>query len=100
MKIRELLKDLQRGYIPGGKRVRGPFEWKRLPDSAFCLAGLGFVPRCGTQTGDDIQSGPIYCGRIADFEGNDEEGNVVHSCEIHLPWKDRERFRKEENDGA
>lgn len=39
--------------------------------------------RCGAQTGDDIQSGPIYCGDRASLIANSSQGGIAAACERH-----------------
>ena len=59
-------------YVPGG-------------DPAVSAANLRPAPaghRCGVQTGDDLQSGPMYCGGVATLMG-DSEGGVVCACARH-----------------
>lgn len=50
-----------RDYIPGGKPVAdiAALTFRRTSEHEVLL--------CGTQTGNDIQSGPFYCGAIADW---------------------------------
>jgi len=61
-------------YIPGGKRAASAANLRPAP------AGL----RCGARTGDDTQSGPIYCGAPATLMG-DSEGGVACACARHEP---------------
>lgn len=76
-------KDIERilegDYIPGGERVT-PRDLVNVRDTDEPEA------RCCTQTGNDIQSGPIYCGRpavkVADVIG--KPGAIVCFCQGHF----------------
>lgn len=59
-------------FIPGGK----------VATSATNLRPAPAGNRCGVQTGDDIQSGPFYCGGVATLIG-DTDGGVVCACARH-----------------
>jgi hypothetical protein len=70
------LVEKMRDYIPGGK----PVDASRLifrPTS-----NAGDVHLCGVQTGTDIQSGPFFCGKVADWIAQTASG-VVAICEGH-----------------
>lgn len=74
-----LAKSLQGDFVPDGTSEfiieRGKTDWKELSEDQ--------VHRCCTQTSYDVQSGPIYCGNIADYftiVGNDE---IVTVCKKH-----------------
>ena len=45
--------------------------------------------RCFTVVGEDIQSGPIYCGERAVFRAHNDIG-YVNWCEQHVPRRFRE----------
>lgn len=70
------LVDKLRDYIPGGKPVSNPqaLQWRSTTELE--------IHHCGVQTGSDIQSGPYYCGTIADFMAVVPEG-VVAICKKH-----------------
>ncbi len=59
-------------FIPGGKRVTSATNLRPAP------AGN----RCGIQTGNDIQSGPFYCGGTATLIGDTDDG-IVCACARH-----------------
>lgn len=67
---------LKRDFIPKGKPVN--------------IKGLVFrhtdeleVYPCCYRTGNDIQSGPYYCGQISDWITEVEDGGCVSLCEKH-----------------
>ncbi len=65
-------------FIPGGKPVDINTLRFRRTDSTEIL-------HCCRQTSDDdIQSGPIYCGDIAEYVAP-TEGGAVALCERHSP---------------
>lgn len=71
------LVDKLRDYIPGGKKpVSNPqtLQWRPTTELE--------IHHCGVQTGRDIQSGPYFCGAIADFVAEVPEGTVA-VCEKH-----------------
>jgi len=59
-------------YIPGGKTATSVTNLRAAP------AGR----RCGVRTGEDIQSGPFYCGAVATLMG-DSDGGIVCACAGH-----------------
>lgn len=59
-------------YIPGGKTATSATNIRPSP------AGH----RCGVSTGEDVQSGPFYCGEPATLMG-DFEGGVACACARH-----------------
>lgn len=65
---------LKRDYIPGGK------EQKTIVDLKLRQTEEDEVYQCGAITGNDPQSGPIYCGKIADWV--DEDG-LYCICDYH-----------------
>ena len=79
-----------RDYIPGGKKpVSSPhtLQWRPTMELE--------IHHCGVQTGNDIQSGPYYCGAIADFVATVPEGTAA-VCKKHherLMQRDLERKR-------
>jgi hypothetical protein len=72
---RDLLKKT-RDYIPGGKPVSNPqiLQWRPTTELE--------IHHCGVQTGDDLQSGPYYCGALADFVAEVPEGTAA-VCRKH-----------------
>ena len=74
------LVEQMRDYIPGGK----PTDIRSL---TFRRTHEHEVLLCGTRTGDDIQSGPYYCGAIADWAASVSESlsstAVVAVCNKH-----------------
>lgn len=77
--LKDLAKQLQRDYIPNGRRIsRDEFS-----DLKFRRTEEYEIYQCGCQTGNDIQSGPIYCGRVADFLAETKEG-VLAACKSHF----------------
>ena len=65
-----------RDFIPGGKPVAD------IRALTFRCTTEHEVLLCGTQTGDDIQSGPFYCGAIADWAAVTADGTVA-VCDRH-----------------
>lgn len=61
-------------YIPGGKTVNSATNLRDAP------AGK----RCCFKIGEDLQSGPFYCGDPATLMG-DTSGGIVYTCEKHEP---------------
>ncbi len=70
------LLDKMRDYVPGGKPVSDPqaLSWRPTLESE--------IYHCGTRTGNDIQSGPYYCGTIADFVAEVPDGTAA-ICKKH-----------------
>jgi hypothetical protein len=63
---KELLKE---DYIPGGKRIDiTNIEFRRTEEHE--------VFRCCAITGNDVQSGPFYCGSIAEWVCETDDGIV------------------------
>jgi hypothetical protein len=71
---------LQGDFIPGGKRVR-------LDSLLFRKTTDYEIYRCCQQSAYDIQSGPIYCGDIAEYIAPIEDKGKVALCERHRPPK-------------
>jgi len=75
--------QLQKDFVPGGKRVMlGEVEFRPTrPDEVY---------QCCVQVGTDYpQSGPIYCGRVAEYVSTDPDGSYVALCgqRRHVPVK-------------
>ena len=70
------LVDKMRDYIPGGGPVSRPqtLQWRPTTELE--------IFHCCVQTGSDIQSGPYYCGTLADFVAT-IPGGIVAACEKH-----------------
>jgi hypothetical protein len=77
---RTLQKNL-RDYIPGGKAL----SRDQLGQLVFRETAESEIYHCGTRTGNDIQSGPYYCGAIADFVAP-VPGGIVAICDLHK-WR-------------
>ena len=60
-----------RDYIPGGKPIAD------ITVLTFRRAAEHEVLLCGTQTGRDIQSGPFYCGAVADWVALTPDGTAA-----------------------
>jgi len=71
-------------FIPGGPAVR----MDQLVDWTRCEPGY----RCCRQTGNDIQSGPYFCGDPAEAKARhkDDADAVVCTCRRHTPWAARQ----------
>jgi hypothetical protein len=78
---RTLQKNLQ-DYIPKGKAL----SRDQVARLVFRETTEFEIYHCGTRTGDDIQSGPYYCGAIADFVAPAPEGGIVAICGRHK-WR-------------
>lgn len=74
---RNLLKG---DYIPNGKRV----DSEVMRTLQFRRTFEHEVYRCGRSTDYDPQSGPIYCGGLAEFIAVTDNG-VVALCQRHAP---------------
>lgn len=69
-------------FIPGGERV----DIRKL---RFRRTEEHEVYRCCRQVADDIQSGPIYCGQVAEWVATTRGGMaIVATCERHAPPKE------------
>jgi hypothetical protein len=72
------------GFVPGGATVRRVdmlIEQAKNPAAFARLGGL----RCCAQTGEDIQSGPTYCGQPATVAGIVARDGLwtVGTCDDH-----------------
>lgn len=87
---REVKRMLRDDYIPGGKPVsmNDIINWRRIE-------GFG---RCVASTSYDIQSGPIYCGRAAEYIGDvkDDPDSVICLCASHTPHKIRKQVEEKQ----
>jgi len=73
---------LQRDYVPNGDEKMSRKE----------LAALDFrktldceIHQCGMMVGFDPQSGPLFCGDIAEYVAFTDHGSAVCLCEKHRP---------------
>lgn len=66
--------DLPADYIPNGGPVHEVTDFRAVQ--------LGEFGRCGIATGDDLQSGPIFCGARAAWAANGN-GGIAYACERH-----------------
>lgn len=75
MFTKEDAKRLQKGdFIPRGERISdiSQITFRRTKDHEIYL--------CCAQTNYDIQSGPIYCGDVAEFIAFRENGHYIALC--------------------
>ena len=59
---KKFAKELQESYCPQGGQLISMKDF-----SVLRKIPIEYLARCGFKTCDDIQSGPIYCGRVADY---------------------------------
>jgi len=74
-------KQLQSDFIPNGEWIDiSTLEFRRtLPDEVY---------QCCVRSGHDIQSGPIYCGRVAEWIAFTIKGSVALCGQrTHVPKK-------------
>lgn len=83
--LKDAAKQLQRDWIPDGVRNKAPAV--DIHDKQFRHTSQYEVYRCCRQSNYDPQSGPIYCGRVAEYITVEllEGGYVVALCENHKP---------------
>lgn len=88
MTPRELIRNWKRDYIPSGSPVR----------SICNLRPATGLERCSVAVGDEIQSGPLYCGELADVVA-DVSGKLrchIAACNRHKDsLEDLERTDKD-----
>ena len=75
---KDCAKTVRGEFIPGGKLVD-------ISNLKFRKTKVYEVYRCCRRTGLDPQSGPFFCGDIAEFVAPVKEGGVVALCERHKP---------------
>ena len=82
--IKQMQELMKPDYIPNGKSriYLGDLKFRRTQEHEVC--------RCAAMTGDDIQSGPIYCGKLAEWIHECEDGSFIASCDKHTPKRNRE----------
>jgi hypothetical protein len=73
----QALVERMRDYIPKGRSVDvSKLLFRRAHDHEIHL--------CGVRTGRDIQSGPYYCGALADWLAQAEgDGQLAAVCDKH-----------------
>ena len=83
---KEKAKQLLKGdFIPGGKEVD-------ITNLDFRETREDEVYQCCRQTGYDLQSGPLYCGNVAEYVAF-TDGGLVALCgnqRRHFPPKKKE----------
>ena len=70
--VEEVHRMVKDDHIPGGKTASEVTRLRAAPPGH----------RCGLRTGEDIQSGPFYCGEPASLMGN-SDGGTVYTCKGH-----------------
>ena len=57
---------------------------------------IGWVPTCGTVICRDVQSGPIFCDKIARYSAESKKrlGAICYFCEEHFPNNLREMISR------
>lgn len=84
--IERMLDDLfgfmSEDFIPNGSIAGKISNARPVPEGCF--------GRCCRQVGDDIQSGPLYCGDRAVVMADAGEGKIVYACKQH-----EARFRED-----
>lgn len=70
--IKEVERLTEPDYIPRGDPV----------DTCWNVRPAPAGERCGVRTGEDIQSGPYYCGKPATVIGDTDVG-IVCACDHH-----------------
>ena len=77
---KQLAKELQEGFIPDGEKWMNQADLKNLK---FRRTTEEEVRRCCARVGKDPQSGPIFCGRLAEYVAFREENGetfVIALC--------------------
>lgn len=73
--VKRLLEEM-RDYVPKGKPVDvAKLMFRRTHEHEILL--------CGTRTGDDIQSGPYFCGAVADWVAVTSDDGLAAVCDKH-----------------
>ena len=80
--LKSILKTM-RDYVPKG-RIVTPDEvrkapWREVEDGEICY--------CHQRVANDIQSGPIYCGDLADFTADFPDNHCLSFCARHFRQK-------------
>jgi len=74
-----LARQLQSDYIPGGRQLSEE-EFKKL---RFRRTLDDEIRQCGCSSSSDPQSGPIYCGNVAEWVAPTEDG-ILALCSRHF----------------
>ncbi len=83
MNLKELIKEFDTSFVPNGRMLTK----EELKIIKYRRTKNDEIYRCGAIVGDDWpQSGPIYCGRVADWISEIEDGKLC-LCERHKPPK-------------
>ncbi len=80
--VRALIKDFKRDWIPSSDGLHGEHICR---DKIINVRSAQGLERCCHIVGNDYQSGPIYCGDLADFiaDVKDMKGVIVAVCAYH-----------------
>ncbi len=80
--IKALIKDFKRDWIPSSDGLNGKHICR---DKIINVRPAQRLERCCHITGTDDQSGPIYCGDLADYIADvvGIEGVIVAVCAYH-----------------
>ena len=78
--------ELQGDFVPGGK----PIDIHKL---SFRIVKEHEIYQCCHRVANDPQSGPIFCGRVAEYvteikDGESDVTGVVALCKRHAPPKE------------
>lgn len=77
MFTKEAARRLQRDFIPGGKSVDiSTLRFRKTDDHE--------IYQCCRKVSHDLQSGPIYCGDIAEYFATTTDGYTC-LCQRHKP---------------
>ena len=76
---RQEAKQLQRDYIPNGSRV----DEETVRCLVYRALTEGEIHRCGWSDSYDPQSGPIFCGQVADWMAPVANGETLYLCAYH-----------------
>jgi len=82
MSLKDLAKSLQREFFP----KYNPSDEQNLQAISFRKTTENEIHRCCAETNYDSQSGPIYCGDIADYISNSPlipSDKLFAFCEKH-----------------
>ena len=71
--VNEVERIVEDDYIPGGSTAK----------TASNLRPASAGNRCGVRTGNDVQSGPFYCGEPATLMADTTDNGIVCTCEHH-----------------
>lgn len=66
---------IESDFIPGGKCID-------VSNLVFRKTNQTEILRCCKTVGEDVQSGPIYCGSIAEYTSQTDHGRI-NFCERH-----------------